>query len=126
MSRTVLTTLVVLLAILVLAFCAGAVGFVEIPFWLVFGWIAYLSRIVPAVTVSWPGLGMGIVALVGYVGRPALCCATGDRSLSPEAGKVPVAHRLDRGDHWYCCADVRCRDRHRRCHSSGWMADVER
>lgn len=65
---TFVELLIVLVILCVILACAGAVGLVEIPFWLTFGWIPFVWRTVPDMSVSWPAIGMALVTLVLFTG----------------------------------------------------------
>jgi hypothetical protein len=43
-------------------------GVVLIPFFVAFGWISFLGRVVPEMTVDWAGIGMAVLCLLLLVG----------------------------------------------------------
>jgi hypothetical protein len=51
--------------ILILLGCMGLIAPLDILVNLLFGWAVYLYRVVPQVTVSWPGVFTAVVCLVG-------------------------------------------------------------
>lgn len=57
------------LAVATFLICGGMVGLkapIQFLFQLVFGWLFFIGRVVPEITVSWPGVMTGLVALVGF------------------------------------------------------------
>ena len=56
--------LLVTIALLVLLSCAGLVVPIDLLGNLAFGWVFYLRRVLPGVTVDWPGVAMAALCLV--------------------------------------------------------------
>lgn len=61
MKAFVIVTIVA--AVLLLLICSGGYFFAEIPFFLLFGWIWYLRRVLPEIEVNYSALAMGVIAL---------------------------------------------------------------
>jgi hypothetical protein len=54
-------------AVLVLLACAGIAVPAEAAFFLVAGWAFFLSKVIPQLTVSWPGVATAVVSLAVFV-----------------------------------------------------------
>lgn len=66
MSRPAKWTLGIGIALVLLLALAGGMWLVEVPFYLAFGWIRYLTRVLPLVTFDWPTIGFACAAVAVF------------------------------------------------------------
>jgi len=64
MSRGANWTLGIGVALVLFLAITGALWLLEVPVYLIFGWIRYLTRVVPLVEFDWPTIGSALVAVL--------------------------------------------------------------
>jgi hypothetical protein len=82
-----LFVLFVLLALL-LVMLVGAIG-IEIPVVLVFGWIQFLSRVLPKISWNWDLVGMAVVCIAALLGLGHVFIKWLAREIAGARGKPP-------------------------------------
>ena len=63
MSEFVTWSVIVLIAAVLLAFAGFGLP-LEFLFWIVVGWVGFLMRVIPQISVNWIGIATALVALV--------------------------------------------------------------
>ena len=86
MKVFVVATLVVLLLLILLTLVGGSPGF-QAAVALVFGWLSFLWRVIPQMTVYWPSVAVGLAALVLLVAGVHWGARTWRRNRGAEQGQ---------------------------------------
>jgi hypothetical protein len=66
MSRTAIWTLGIGVALVLLLAISGAIWLLEVPFFLAFGWIRYVTRVLPLVNFDWPTIGFACAVVAVF------------------------------------------------------------